>query len=320
MLKDIITEVAGPLGLNPQISADRLLITSKINRAAKDLWEETDLIGSLLEQFFTIPATSNHEITLPHYVGNLRGVRSVNWKEKLNLFDMAPRYYYGHSFQSNLSWRIKNRSPLHTSITNSAPMVISIPTAETTRIIFYVNGTTTTAKRKQEQAIIEAGSTSVTLSSSFEEIFSFGKNIVTDRDCTLTDSDGNEMSVIPNILLDVTYPVIQILDKAFTSQNDAYVIECLFKQVSLPLINDYDQFVIPEYDDVISWKTLVNFYMLKEGQEQLALTFQSKVAERLRNKDSDASRGTLRPIQTAGNRYIGAMRNSNRGFDYAART
>ena len=308
MLKNIIENTFGPLGLDPQRSADRLLLLKYINFAAQELWEETDLVGALQEQYFI--TTNEVEVTLPSYVWRIRGIRSVNLNHALTLKDMSPRYFYGAGYESQLEWRLKPKVALERNIINSAPMTISIPVAETSRIKFSVRGRTTNSQRITETVIIEAGEMSVILTLSFEEVIFFHKDRITTNDCTIKDADDNVMAIIPNALLESRYCVAQIRDPSFsTSLNNNAIFECLFKQLFIPLVNDDDEYTVPDYDDAIGWKVLSHFYAKKEGQEPLAVAYAGQVLNLLKIKDSDASRGTKKPVQKHPNRFVQAMNN-----------
>lgn len=309
-LKHIIDKTCGPLGLNPLSSNDRQLLISKINFAASELWEQTDLVGSLREQLFEADMTE-HELTLPTYVYQVRGVRTTAYALPIKVTDMAPRYYQGEPYQSVLSWRIKHKAALQRDIDNSAPMTISIPVADTARITFTVRGRTATSQRVTNQVTIEAGETEVDLTESFEEIVGFHKDRVTRSDCFLYDADGIEMAVIPNVMESSSYSVIQIADRAFDRPADSGngFFEVLYKIPFIPFTDDYDEFPAGvEYDSAVIWKTLSHFYMTKEGEEMKAVGYEGQVAKLIGDKDRDASRGTVKPMNIYPNRFIRAMR------------
>ena len=306
-LKDIIAGSFAPMGLNPTVQNDRLLLVSKINAAARELWEQTDLVGSMAEQTFTVSG-SEKEISLPYYVDKVRGVRSVDLLNKVILHDMSPRYFYGEVYQSEFEFRIKNHSILRRTISNSAPMVISIPAVETTRIVFTVRGATTNAVRATEEVVIEVDELEVDLTKSFTDIVGFYKNRVTDNDCTLTDADDVVMSVIPNVLLEASYAVLQIVDVNLTSNQDGRSYEILYKRKFIPFVDDYDSFPVAGYDDAIVWKTLSHFFALKEGQEPLASGYSQQANKLVDDLDVNATRGVVLPVQSLPNRFINAMR------------
>jgi hypothetical protein len=306
MLKNIIENTFGPLGLDPQRTEDRLLLVKKINFAAKELWDETDLIGSLQEQFFV--TTDENQVTFPYYVYQIRGLRSVNTNGPFELKDMSPRYYYGAGYDSNIEWRLLPKSPIERNISNSAPMTISVPVAETVRVRFTVRGRTTNSQKLSETVTLEVGETAVAFTQSFEDVLFFHKDVVTTNDCTMRDADLNTIAVIPNALLKSLYCVAQIRDPSFdnTISNNA-TFQLLFKQLFVPFVNDDDEYPVEDYDDAIVWKTLSHFYATKEGQEGLAAAYAGQVLGLLRTRDADASRGIVKPVQVRANRFIKAL-------------
>src|SRR5207253_1562941 len=88
---------------------------------------------------------------------------------------------------------------------------------------------------------------------------SIRKNILTNYDLSIRDVDGNELSIIPNILYAPSYVTLQVLDFEVTSY---YSVEILYKLAYYPFRFDEDEFIVGHsaYDKAIYWKYMEHEY------------------------------------------------------------
>jgi len=267
-LSDIKQEIADVEGFDLDVAAENAKVLRLINRAAKELYDEHFLYLVERERII-VPPTDSQQITLEWDVGLLVACRRYTGRQKIDIQDMRPRYrerswkepYLGNPY---LNIRFKQRQPYHTSFTNFGPMTISVPVAEATDIIVTIVGSTINAERTLESTTIPAGSTSATFTTAFTDIKELKKNRVTAGNVTLTDLDGNDISLIPNHLTTVSYPVFQILDRNELLGSSNNLMEILYKLPFTPFVNDADSFLDDHYDNAIYHKTREYVF---EGQD-----------------------------------------------------
>lgn len=314
-LANIIKRVAGPLGLNPNDLRDRALLIERINFAAEELWESTDLVYSLWENTFSLDL-SQQIITLPHYVSQIRGVRNAETQQKVDLNDMRPRYFHGAGWQSTCSWRVLKQGALMRDIENAAPFTVSIPAVDSERFSVTINGRTATSNKVRETIVLETNETSKLFTFQFTDVINFSKSIDTLYDVTLKDADNNILAVIPSNKRESSYKLIQISDLDQSTNESTGCYQILYKLDLESFVEDNDEFTAPGYDAAIIWQTLAHYYATKEGQEILAAGYQGKVAEMVAQKDKDATTGISKPLNVKRNRFISAMGNFAGDYEY----
>jgi hypothetical protein len=244
----------------------------QINKAAKELYEGRDLVNVDREQLFALEG-DDMLVSLPYYVEEIRGVRSHDRRERLVLGDMRGRYKSDGWAEPLLKWRERWKNPLKAAITNEAPFTLSIPQAETAAFTIILSGSTPNSARITESIIFAAGETSKVTANQFTEVFSFSNLSSHTYDVTLTDADGVELSVLPNVADRARYITVQVLDAIAVSLEQPYLVEVLYKNAFLFMRGDYDEFVCPGYDDAIAWQTIGNS-LAKSRPDQAALAFQ----------------------------------------------
>src|SRR5690348_8676133 len=107
----ILNKVASEVGTDITNPNERVKLTDKINEAAREIYRRQDIPFQLQECFIRV--TSNNEMSLPPFVGELRAIRSgcQDWcTEKWQLHTMFPKY--NRSEWENLwkGWRILGTS------------------------------------------------------------------------------------------------------------------------------------------------------------------------------------------------------------------
>lgn len=250
-------------------------VLREINFAWKELWASDDLPNSLFE-LTVVPGANEQRISLPYYVGVLRGVKRNCNRERVVLNTPRP-YYQDISYeQSPYTWRILGTSSLKKTISNATTLDISIPEAETARFVVTVEGPTDNAQKTREQVIFNIGDTAHETTNRFTDAF-ISKDLVTAANVTIAAADGTELALIYNDAFEALNTIVQIVDKcntnccAATSSCDCFDI--LYK-ARCPYLY-YDETYVP-FEEVLMQKTMEWIMMPKEGQEQKTLLYSEK--------------------------------------------
>jgi hypothetical protein len=286
-LSYILRRVRAESGITDDDSIEYL--KDRINEAAREIYRRSDLPISLQECY--IRATSNAELALPPFIGELRAVRSTNWSDQWELFDMRPRYNSREWPNIWKNWRIKGYSPTKIEIINAAPVSIEVPTADSDLIITFV-GETVDSNNARDSVVMttteEEGSKSFTL---FKAI---AKNKVTDYNVTVLDADGNELAIIYADQLDARYVIVDVSQypNLESCADGTYTMEVLYKPRCPILYNDEDVFPVDGMDDAIVIKTLQLLEEGKPGNEQRALLMHEKAKDLVEDIVNDRT-GTL---------------------------
>ncbi len=270
-LLDIINSVAADLGAKPASNTDqRSLIIKRINEAAIEMYDKTDLVNSLLEQVFDLDVESA-QVSLPFYVGDVRGFRHYDARLRISINTHAPRYHYGQAHEVwPLKYRRLNKSPLERNISNESVLKFTIPVVEASDIVLKIVGQTSNSAQAEETVTIVAGTLEAFSVGNFiMPLISLRKEDYNTYNISVFDVEDNLLAVIPNSELFSEYNIFQVLDHD-TTTNTA-VIECLYKRRFTPLRNDYDTFLEGKYDKAIYWKYFEHEMARQQKYDQAVL-------------------------------------------------
>lgn len=307
-LKQILDTFA--LNTGYDLTSQRAIMLAQINRAAKELYEFTDLPGCLMEIVVVVPP--NNIIALPYFVGELRNMRNNYTYQRIELMEMAPRYSYQPWPQIWNNWRIMTKSPIKQSITAAAsPLVFTINNPETEVVTIHVEGRTVDSNRISEDVVFEIGDVSVNAVNSFIEIYSLTKNAVNVQDITVTGQDASAadvvLAVIPNDKLSALYTIADVsaLPNFGNNGTNNQYVDVLYKQPLNTLLNDGDTFPCDGFDDAIAYKALEFEAAVKEDGGGEALGWYRKCEQIMNQRTAHTNGATQKQLIMAPNQYLG---------------
>jgi hypothetical protein len=311
-LRYILAELAPEVGLKVDNTNQRLYLVNQINKAWKELYESRDLIHCEREQLVSIDATLQ-QVTLPWYMGEIRGVRDYYNERRIDLVDMRPRYKSDGWTKSPLPqwWRDKGVSPHKRELLDEGQLTLTIPQAEAAAFSVVVVGRNANAARVSETVTFAAGETEKTTTNTYNEVQSFLNPEPHQYDVSMFDINDNEISVLPNICERALYRTINILPH-YATYTTPWMVEILYKHVPMYLWDDYDELICPGYDDAVVWQTIGNF-KAKDKPDQAVLAF-AKVKEILNNRDKNEGTGKIRQISFEENPLIYQSHGPNSGY------
>jgi len=312
-LQTILTRISSDLGISITTESELDWAITKVNELAKELYDSKDIKDCLRE--VTINLDTDDEgpvfsslVSLPHFVGELRGIRYSNITGgKIPLNDMRPRYHSGKGWGANsfaIPYRlVREDAPIKHDIVNASVLTISVDVAESVDVHVVVVGQTDNSSRVQEIITLTAGQLTVDSVGNFEEIESISKLEYTNNDIIITDVESNEIATIPNNSLQSLYKWLELNDAnasiagtaALSGQLSA--IDLLFKQRFMPFVNLYDEFVCRGCDSILFYKFAAWYEAKTPGYEQRALMAQGKADELLSNLLIDSETGVAMEMQ-----------------------
>lgn len=321
-LKSIVTDLASEGGIRADDAQQLTLLTFRINKAAEELYNQVDLVGSLREQVMNVSTNGEGmQITLPHYVGKLRAVRWYYPQVNLQMVDMRPKYA-AKLWQSRnfISWRLKGESPLQMDITNASLLTVTFAGALDTACSVTIEGTIEGATGLVRETLTFAiGDTTKATLLSWETISAITKDVATNYDCNILDVDNVVISTLANNQLRALFQWIQLMNLPNNTNGGNQVsfsspttfVEVLWKQRFRPFINLTDEFICPWYDQAIIW-----MYKKQEalrgaaGDVNLynaARAYKAQCDEIIKNVASDADQNTEKYINFGPNAYLQAF-------------
>lgn len=298
----ILSQAGYKMSLDPATN-DRIALLRYLNEAARELYDQSDMVGILMEQVFRV--NGDQTISLPYYVGPVRAARSFYFgNHAWHINQMRPRYNQINwkDMWSNL--RIGNVKALQATVQNTSVGVLTVPVVESPPVQVTVVGPTINSSQSQETVTMNALSVN-TIGQYTDYITVMKPNGVNAVDVTLSDVDGNVLTVIPNCMTEALYQILDVSMFPFLPGSNsnplANYLEILYKKALIYLSNDSDSFPSKtNYDDI-----LVNKMLQLSNEEQnksdIALAYDSKATRSLARKQEDENRATEDEIALARN-------------------
>lgn len=289
-LKYILGQLGKKMGLNPNDKSQRPVLLRFVNEAARELYMQADIAGSLMEMVFKV--NGDQTVTLPSYVGFVRAVRECNSMIPWHINQMRPRYNQFNWPDLFRNYRLKNRQALQATVTNQSVGIVSVHQIETPNIVVTLTGPTPFATQITESVIMT--SKSVNTVNNFLDYNSVVKDRVNNYDVLLSDVDGKLLTTIPNNEIEAQYQIIDVSLCPFLAQNtspESNYVEILYKRTLPLMFDDGDTFPTPNCDDII-----VNKCMQLWGEEQnkpdMAIAYDTKATRTLARLQEENNRGT----------------------------
>ncbi len=280
MLKNVVDFVMSRAGFARREDALR-----EINFAWCDLWNSSDLPNSVFEVTVK-PEGEDAIISLPWYVGTIRGVRLNASKVRVHLFDPRPFYQDNKFYQNTLEWKLLGINPLKTHIINATTIDLSIEIAEEQEFKVYLTGANDNASSDTEVVTFQAGELEKSTIKRCTQYTSIVKDLLTKSDVTITGANDEDLGIIANCEYEARNQIIQITDKCVNESNFCRCFDVVFKRPAPILTNEY---TTTPYDEVLMTKTMEWITLPKEGQEQKAILYGTKSASLQTNYNNDKS-------------------------------
>jgi hypothetical protein len=291
------------------VASEKAYAINQCNKAAKEIYEASDLVNSINEQlitFSTVVDASGNQVqlaALPYYVDKLRAIRNYYTRRQVDFHDMRPRYKSDGWTENLLAFRKRKSSPIQRDILNAAPLTLTITAAESAAFSVIIVGSTANASRVAETITFAAGDLVKTSVNAFITIDSISNPALHASDVTITDLDGNTLAVLANNQFKSEYLIVQILDYVAVQPSVPYLVEILYKPIFLPFANDGDEFQCSGYDDAIFWQVMGN-KKAKSSPDQSALAF-AKVAKIINDRSADEDQGIDQSVDFLPNPLLG---------------
>lgn len=300
-VQNILALTSVKMGLNPSDAGQRNVLLRFLNEAAYELYMQSDMAGSLMEQVFKI--NGDQTIALPNYVGELRAVREYNSMIPWSINQLRPRYNQSNWTDFWRNFRLKNRAPLMASITNESLINITVPSVESTPITVSISGRTAIANQITETVTVNA--TSVSTTNQFLDVVAVSKSQITNYDVTLADVDNKLLTIIPNNELQAWYQIVDVSTMPWLTSSSStldHYVEILYKKALPYLSDDGDEFPAQGYDPIVSNK-MMQIWATEEGKADVALAYDQLTSRSLARKHEEANRATQDKISLVVNTH-----------------
>lgn len=261
-LLELCQRLGREIGVKPEIAAQKTVLVELINDAAREIYEQTDLPNSLMEQTIQVSTeTNSQQVTLPADVFELRAIR--DYIRAMTIHDMRPRY---HNFPwptgDMYTFRLLGESPIAVSLDNETVLTMDAVTDEVT---VTLSGSTEAAAQISGDFDKNGNGTAETVN--WTGLQSITKDIYTIQDVILRNADGDEVARILNYLNAARYLRVELLERPQTPLSPAIlqpgrVLDVLYKPHFRPLRLDTDTFQVQGFDIPLIYKA-VEIYRIR---------------------------------------------------------
>lgn len=297
----VLHNVGVKMGLNPAQPSERDVLLRFANEAAEELYDSFDPPGSLLEDTFKV--NGDQTITMPYYVGEIRGVReSASWAT-WHVNQLRPRY---NQFNWGDCWRnirLKNTQCLAATVTNSSVGVLTVKAVENLPIIVTISGRTKDSAESNETITMDAVTKNTV--NQYEDYNLIRKDRSNLYDVTLSDVDGKFLSMIPNIMLEPVYQVYDVSTCPWLAQSTSVVdhyLEILFKKALQWYENDSDTFPAQKYDNI--WvNKILQLWAEEQGKMNDAIAWDAKATRSAARKKENRNESAEDKVSVTANKH-----------------
>jgi hypothetical protein len=290
----ILDRAGKKLGVNPNDNHQRSIMLAYLNEGAQELYEESDMVGSLVEDSFYVQG--NKTIALPSNVSSIRAIREKESKYPWSLSGITERYTYNNLEQDDRTWRIKGYEPFKVTPTSFSGMK-AVVTAAMSTITITVVGSAAGISRTFEDVTLSG--TSNVFSTTFTSIESIIKSDVCTYDISIKESDDTVVAVIPNNEKESQYLIVDVSEFPWESdaaQDDEHTLEVVYKKKLPYLSKDSDEFPADGYDNIIVNKVM-QLYMEEQGKLEEAMLYDKKASRSMGRRNSDLQRGQRQKVR-----------------------
>tara|TARA_B100001123_G_scaffold418868_1_gene523360 strand:- start:2636 stop:3658 length:1023 start_codon:yes stop_codon:yes gene_type:complete len=315
----ILDRFGKKVGMLPSDTSQRALLLDYLNEAAQELYEQSDMPGSLEEAEFYVQGDKT--VAMPADVYAIRAAREKSGRnEEWETESLSARYRENNWETNHAKFRIKGYSPLKVSL----PTSITDAANSTNKLVVRAYGITTTdddyevvVKTPYSEALLVSvagpavadatASTNVTLAPSnnvtVKDIISFArtnKPTATVGVVQLIDYADNNIvyAEIPSNRMESRYLIVDVSEFPFSSsaaEDDSHTLQVLYKKTLTRLQNDTDEFPAPGYDNILVSKCM-ELFLEEQGKLEEAILHDRKATRSLARRQADLERGQEQKI------------------------
>lgn len=307
MLYNVLQAVSAETGLD--LVQKRAVLLALANRAAKTMYNILECNAIYRE--ITIVVPPNMVASLPHYVGELRGIREFTGERPADIRSLlSPRYVSDSERWKRGIWRDKGTHPLHTTLSKVGPLFFSSVTAQ--NVTVKVSGQTSLAYRYEEDVLLNLTETSTgaLFGPIIHSIACFSPRT---QDIFVKDGDGNELAILYTTENCTRYKIVDISELCWNidTQDGQTLVDLLYKVRCLEFKYDSEMFYAGDDYDT-AWFNMCMFEYLKnqEARKQEAASFYSLGTKLMKDARENQDGGIVRKVTHEDNKYYRALRYS----------
>lgn len=307
MLIDVLTRVAADTGYNPD--QQREILVRLLNVAAKEL--HSILECNAIKREVTLVITPDAVVTLPNFIGQLRGMRMHTNELPFDLHSIGqPRYTSTTLAFKFKNWRDLGEARTHTLPSSVGQLIISTARVEDNPVTLIISGKTNLANNVEERVLINAPE--VLTANLFDtEINKIACLEQRTCDIVIKDSNGTEIATLYNNDNQTRYKLVDVSQIFWTLDTSAgeSLIDVCYKLPLRQLLNDSDSFPAgDEYDNAWYHMTMHYFYKPINNKQDDSMTARSLALAACMSAKDGMEQEIVKKVEYGRNKFFGIFR------------
>lgn len=304
MLINVLTRLAGDIGYH--VEEQRLTLLQIVNQSAAIMHGMLECNAIYREITLAVPV--NKVVSLPYFVGELKGMRLHTEDVPFMLNGVsAPRYIKDVLDYKFKNWRDLGISAIHTSLNSVNRLTFETNFIENVNV--FITGQTDKADRLEETVLIN--SSPVLTSNMFGPRIDSIACVTQDRrsNIIIKDSDGVEIATLYNNTDKTRYKIVDVSEFCFpadTSLNESLIDVC-YKLPLTRLVRDSDSFFAgDDYDE--AWYNISMFCYLHPIQDRAPDAMRHQAAGlSFLNVGKSSENNIVRKLEFGRNKFYSAL-------------
>jgi hypothetical protein len=266
MLINVLTRLAADTGYH--ITQKRVTLIDLLYKSGKEIHQQLEANKMFREVTLVVP--TNKVVSLPSFVGDLKGMRIHTNDIPFSLFGVgSPRYIKHTDDYKFRNWRDLGDSPIHTLPTNVGFINFSTNVVEDS--VLMISGQTDKAEMIEEEVTLDSASVNTT--NLFGPRIDSIACVSQDRtsDITIKDDTGTELAILYNNAYKTRYKLIDVSELFFpidTSLEESLIDIC-YKLPYRMLTRDSDSLISgDDFDE--AWYNMAMFMHLSPVPDKAA--------------------------------------------------
>jgi len=307
MLIDVLTRLSKETGIHP--TQKRSVLISLLQDSAREMHKLLECTKIYRE--VTLVVQPNKVVTLPAFIGELRGMRMHTNELPFDVNSIAqPRYIsttLAHKFKN---WRDKGESAVFQLPNGYGRLKLQSFSTEPVPVNITISGQTANSNRVEE-TIVWDDNLKQTTNLFGGQIYNISCVAQRQFDITISDYLGNQIAVLYNDQKLTRYKIVDVSQIFWTLDTDdgGSLIDVLYKLPATDLFRDTDSFYAGEdYDE--AWFCMGMYFYLRAQQNRMndAIAYQQSASQMLLAAKDSSESGIMKKLQFGRNKCYGLFR------------
>lgn len=306
MLIEVMTQLSADTGIH--LEQKRPTLIELLNKGGRELHKQVECLK--INREVTLVVAPNKIVSLPQFIGELRGTRISCWDEPFDVHaGIRPRYVTNTLGYKYKNWRDLGELPFHTTPTITGVISLIATGVESTPVIVKINGESDKAAQVEEEitmSAVEADGITV-FTPNIRSITCATKGRI--YNIVVYDENETEIAILYNNQARTRYKIIDVSQLCWPTNDTAAgesLVDVMYKVPYELLFNDSDSFPAgDDYDE--AWYNMCMYYHFSPMENRInqALAHRAAAIDFCRSAKESGEQGVMKKISFGRSKYHG---------------